>query len=138
MDNLERTRQVQYKLYSNRFGEINIDPPRGWEGDTRSLDRDKDSKAILSKTEIALEFYGNASDYIYTIFKSFGVQEKVLLSRHEKDTALISEKWKLRYVQQLNMASIKYVSATGKLTVRLPKEDFMRISRTGNRMSTIS
>lgn len=118
MDNIERNNQVRYELYTRRIGGIIIQEPKGWENDTRSYERDKDSRGIQYKTNVDLEFYGNASEYLNTVFTAFGIQEKVILTKYEKDRFSINEKWKIRYVQELDMATFKIVNRTGNVTIK--------------------
>lgn len=117
-DNLERNNESEHKLFTKLFGEITIQEPKGWNNDTRSYVRDKKSRGILSKTTIDLEFYGDASEWINTLFRAFGISEKVLLSKFEKSKTLISEDWNLRYVQEIDMGSFEMDSKTGKVTVK--------------------
>ncbi len=106
-DNVERYNQVQIELFSKSFGSVIIQEPKGWEGDTRSYKRDKKSRGIVFKTEIGLEFFGEAKDLLTQTFKSRGIQEKVLISKFEKSVLSISEDWKLRYIQELDMGTLK-------------------------------
>jgi len=119
MNNIERTNKVYYELYSKALGTLRINEPKGWGDDTRSFKRDKESRAIIIKTEIKLEFFGKAAEFISTIFRGFGVSERILLSKYEKDVKSINEKWKLRYVQEIDLANeFKEDSRTGAVTVK--------------------
>lgn len=118
MENIERTNTVIYKLYSKVLGTENITEPEGWNEDVRSLERDKDSKAILQKIEIDLKFFGSGASYLRTIYNSFGISEKVLITKYEKSLYSLSEDWKVRYVQEIDMASYKEDERTGEVTVK--------------------
>ncbi len=106
-DNVERYNQVQIELFSKSFGTVIIQEPKGWDGDTRSYKRDKKSRGIVFKTEIGLEFFGEAKSLLTQTFRSRGIQEKVLISKFEKSVLSISEDWKLRYIQELDMGTFK-------------------------------
>ena len=118
MDNIERNNESEHKLFTKLFGEIVIQEPKGWNNDAKSYKRDKKSRSILSKTTIDLEFFGEASEWLNTLFRAFGIQEKVLLSKFEKNDTLVSEEWKLRYVQEVDMGTFDQDAKTGKTTVK--------------------
>lgn len=118
MDNLERARQVEYRLFSRALGLKVIQEPKGSNNDTRSFERDKDSMSILSKTEIKLDFYGDANDYLKHIYFNYGIEEKVTLTKYVKDLTSISETWKIRYVQELDMGTFKENAEENSSTVK--------------------
>jgi hypothetical protein len=116
--NLERTNTVYYELFTRILGTKKIQEPKGYNSDRRSLERDKDSKGITIKTEVDLEFYGEAATFLATIFRAYGVQEKVLLTKYEKNVNTLDERWGLRYVQELDMTSFKEDAKDGKVSVK--------------------
>jgi len=118
MDNIERTRQVRYELFSRALGLRVIQEPKGWSDDKRSFDRDKDSRGILIKTDINLQFYGEASEYLKAIYFGYGIEEKVTLTKYEKDKFSLNENWIIKYVQELDMGTFKEVSRTSEVTVK--------------------
>lgn len=117
-NNIERVNTVQFQLYSPILGEITIDEPKGWETDAQGFKRDKKSRAVLLEKDVNLEFYGKAAEYISTVFRSFGISEKLLLSRYDKDVSSLSEQWTLRYVKQIDLSTFKEEVQTGKVTVK--------------------
>lgn len=117
MENLERINTVKYELYSNKFGVLEIQEPKGWDNDAESFSRDSDSRAITSKVDIDLEFFGNAADYLTNIYTVLGIQEKVLLTKYERNDYSLSEEWNIRYIQEIDMGTFKRVSRTGNVTV---------------------
>lgn len=117
MNNIERTNQVYYELYSKRLGTLIIQEPEGWENDTRSFDRDKDSKGITTKTDVSLKFYGNGADFIKTIYTSFGVRENTILTKYQKSVDTISEEWEFKYAQQLDLTTYNEDSRTGRVEI---------------------
>lgn len=117
MDNLERDNNVIYELYSDYLGKAYIQPPKGWSSDTESYSRDTDSRAILSKIDVKLEFYGNGADYLKNVYYNRGVQEIVQLTKYEKDKYSLDEAWKVKYIQQLDMTTFKEVTKTNNVTV---------------------
>lgn len=118
MERIESQKTVLYELFSRPLGSVDIQPPKGWNSDTRGFERDKDSRGITNKTEIDLEFYGNGAEFISTIYKGFGLQEKILLTKYERNLYSVGEEWVLRYVQELDLTSYKNESRTGKVTVK--------------------
>ena len=117
MENVERINSVQYELYSQKFGTLVIQEPKGWSNDTESFNRDKDSRGITSKIDIDLEFFGNAADYITNVYNSLGLQEKVILTKYEKSKTSLSEEWTIKYIQELDLGDYKVISRTGNVTV---------------------
>jgi len=116
-DNLERVNQVYYTLFSNSLGIKIIQEPFGYSNDTPSFTRDKDSRGITKKINIELEFYGDASDYLKTIHIGSGIEEKVILTKYEKNRFTLSERFFIRYIQELDMGTFKEISRTGSVTV---------------------
>lgn len=117
MENIERINSVQYELYSQKFGVQVIQEPKGWNNDTESFERDKNSRGITSKIDIDLEFFGNAADYITNVYNSLGVQEKVILTKYEKSKTSLSEEWTIKYIQELDLGNYKVISRTGNVSV---------------------
>lgn len=118
MENIESINNVHYELYCRPLGNRTVQEPDGWADDVRSMERQKDSKAIISKTEINLEFFGDGADFIRDVFTNFGVAERVLLTKREKNLYSKSENWMLRYVQELDLKTYKEDARTGKITVK--------------------
>lgn len=117
-ENIERVKSVRYELYSKALGTLVLDQvPKGYDSDTRSYIRNKDSRGIDIKTTINLEFFGAGAEYLTSISNSFGISEKVLLTKWVKDTLSLSESWKFRYIQELDMGKFKRISRTGNVTV---------------------
>lgn len=118
MDNLERQSIVRYELYSPTYGNVVIQQPRKWGEDTISYERKKDSRRIEKKVLVDLEFFGDGAEMIKNIHLSRGVQEKVLITKFERDSLSLSEQFKVRYVQQLDMGTYKRNSKTGNVTIK--------------------
>lgn len=117
MENIERNNSVLYELYSSKFGKLPIQEPKGWSNDVKSYSRDSDSRGITSKIDIDLEFFGDASNYLKNIYYTLGIEEKVILTKYEKNKFSLSEEWEIRYIQELDMATFKEISRTGSVTV---------------------
>jgi hypothetical protein len=118
MDNVERNNESRHELYTKLLGGLVIQEPKGWANDIPSFKRDKESRGILSKTEIDLEFYGDGAEWISLAANSFGIQETVLLIKSEKDIYSLNEEWRVRYVQEVDMGTYKKDKKTGKVTVK--------------------
>jgi len=117
MDNLERIRSVQYELFSQKFGNLIIQEPKGWSSDTESFKRDADSRGITSKIDVDLEFFGNASKYLRDVYNTLGIEERVVLTKYEKNKFSLSEEWAIKYVQELDLTTYKIISRTGNVSV---------------------
>lgn len=115
MATIERHNKVQYYLQSREFGTQLIQPPKGWESDYKTIEKDKDSKGFTVKNEIGLEFYGDASDYIMQGFRSFGVQIRISLIKYEADKRSPHQKMRLAYVLEIDAGTIEYNEKTGSL-----------------------
>lgn len=118
MNNLERNTNYIYELYSETLGLLVIQEPKGYENDTRGYTRDADTKGFIIKTEIDLEFFGDGADYLYTIFRTKGIQETVLISKKERNLYSITEEFKQRYIQEIDLGSLKRDEDTGAVTVQ--------------------
>lgn len=116
-NNVERVRSVIYQLYSEPFGLKTIQEPVGYRNDTRSYNRDADSRGFTVKTDIDLEFYGDGAKYISDLESIYGIQMKCTLTKYEKDKYSISEQFKVRYIQELDLGTLKKDVRTGKVTV---------------------
>ncbi|MFK7949531.1 MAG: hypothetical protein AB8G11_18205 [Saprospiraceae bacterium] len=117
MDNIERNTNYIYKLYCKPLGLLNIQEPKGYENDTRSYNRDKDSRGFTIKTDIDLEFFGNGADYLYNLVQMYGINEKCTLTKYERDNRSLSESFKLRYIQEIDLGTLKRDDRTGMVTV---------------------
>ena len=115
---LERTNTVYYELYTRILGAKEIQEPKGYASDRRSFDRDKDSRGITVKSEVDLEFYGDGAEFLSTIYNAYGGSEKVLLTKYEKSLYELSERWKLKYVQELDLFKFDKDFKNGKVTVK--------------------
>ena len=118
MDNLERVVSVKYQLYSESLGLKTIQEPKGYENDTRGYARDSDSKGFIVKTDIDLEFFGNGADYLYRLFSTKGIQQKCIITKYEKNKYSLSEEFKVRYIQEIDLGTLKRNSRTGSVTVK--------------------
>ncbi len=107
-DNVERVNQVYYTLFSQPFGLKFIQEPNGWQSDYKSYERDSDSRGIQSKVNIDLEFFGDGAVYLKDVYDVYGVNEKVILTKYERDTFSLSESFKLQYTQTLDSTSYNY------------------------------
>ena len=116
-NNIERTRSVLYQLFSTPYGLVTIQEPVGFDNDTRGYERDADSRGFVVKTSIDLEFYGNGADYLYNLFLTYGINEKCTLTKYERDNYSLSENLKVRYIQEIDLGTLKRDSRTGKVTV---------------------
>lgn len=123
-ENVERINQIYYTLYSELLGLIEIQDPKGYESDYKSYEIDPDTKAIRDKIVVDLEFFGNAYVYLKEIYEVYGINERVILTKHEKDTLSLSETFKTSYIQSLdfntynenhNTKSIKIKATQGGL-----------------------
>lgn len=117
-DNIERVVSVIYQLYSTSLGLKTIQEPKGYENDTRGYERDKNSKGFKVKTDIDLEFFGDGSDYLYTLYSTKGIQDKCIITKYEKNKYSLSEEFKIRYIQEIDLGTLKRDSKTGSVTVK--------------------
>jgi len=117
MNNIERNINVIYQLFSNPFGLKSISEPMGYDNDTRSYERDSDSRGFTIKTNIDLEFFGNGADYLYNLVQAYGINEKCTLTKYERDLNSLSESFKIRYIQEIDLGTLKRDSRTGKVIV---------------------
>lgn len=118
MDNIERNNESRHELYTRLLGRIVVQEPKGWSNDTRSYERDKDSKSITTKITVDLEFYGDGADWLKTLYFSRGIQERVILSKYEKDTSSLSEAWKLKYIQEIDLRTFSFDEKTNGVKVK--------------------
>ncbi len=123
-ENVERINQVYYTLYSEPLGLKEIQDPKGNESDYKNYEIDPDTKAIRDKIVVDLEFFGNAYVYLKEIYEVYGINERVILTKYERDTSSLSESFKLGYAQSLdfntynenhNTKSIKIKATQGGL-----------------------
>lgn len=118
MDNIERIRITKYTLYSDAFGLLLLDQePKGSRNDKRSTTRDARSRGFNEKISISLEFYGEAADYLSTVYNQYGISERVLLTKYVKDDTSLSEDWKLWYVQEFDFRTFSENKEKGYVTV---------------------
>ena len=117
MENIERSNTVYFELYSEKFGSQVIQEPKGWANNNQGFTRDTDSRGITFKIDVDLEFFGNASDYLKNVYDVLGIQEKVIITKYEKNRFTLSEEWGIKYIQELDLTTYKIIERTGNVTV---------------------
>lgn len=118
MENIERNRTVKYELYNKAFGLLELNQvPKGYSNDNLSIERDKKSRDITTKTLIKLEFFGVGSEFLTNTFNSFGVSERTILTKYEKDPKSLSENWEFKYSQYLDFNKYAKVSKNNSVTI---------------------
>ena len=95
-------------MFSQPFRLKVIQEPKGWQSDYKSYERDTDSRGIQSKVNIDLEFFGDGATYLKDVYDVYGINEKVILTKYERDTFSLSEIFKLQYTQTLDFTSYDY------------------------------
>lgn len=118
MNNVERTNQVYFELYTKELGRKTIQEPRGWNEDFLSFSRDKDSKDIRKRIEIDLSFFGDGSEYLQNVFYGYGVRPNCLILKYEKSTTSKDETWFIAYVQRVDLATFDIDNKTGEVKVK--------------------
>ena len=136
-DNVERINQVYYTLFSQPFGLKVIQEPKGWQSDYKSYERDTDSRGIQSKVNIDLEFFGDGATYLKDVYDVYGINVKIILTKHERDTFSLSERFKVQYTQTLDLTSYDYNHDTKSVKVKATQGDCMMILKTGKVTSMI-
>lgn len=117
MDNIERQRSVIYILDSAELGYRELrQEPDGWDVDTKSWKREAVSKAIPSKTEIALKFYGDGADYLHELANVYG-DVKCRLIKTAINRSSLEEEYEIKYIQELKITSLKSNQETGEATI---------------------
>ncbi|MEL4307433.1 hypothetical protein [Joostella sp. CR20] len=117
MANIERNNTVAYYLDSNELGyQLLKQEPKGWDNDTKSWERDTDSKSIPSKTNISLEFFGDGAAYLNTLSNTWG-DVRCRLLKFERDPLDLAEQMKLSFIQELNLKTRKANYKTGGVTI---------------------
>lgn len=117
MDNIERKRSVIYYLDSAELGYVELkQEPEGWDEDTKSWSREAVSKAIPSKTEIALKFYGDGSRYLNQLAQLYGdVKCRLIKTAINKTT--LDESFEIKYIQELKITTRKENKETGETSI---------------------
>lgn len=117
MDNIERVQKVAYYIESEPFGRVLIkDTPKGWKNDTKSYERDPESKSVNSKTNIKLEFYGDGAEHLRLLFRTYG-DIICRLTKFEMDTLDPHEQMKLSFIQEIDLKTLEYDHKTGSASV---------------------
>lgn len=101
-DNVERVTQVYYTLYSKSLGLKRVQEPKGSNNDFKEYIRDSKNRGIHPKITVDLEFFGDGSNYLSTIYNQYGISEKVILTKYKRDSLSISESFQIEYIQKLD------------------------------------
>jgi hypothetical protein len=120
-ENVERINQVYYTLFSQPFGLKKIQDPKGWQNDYKNYEIDPDSKSIESKISVDLEFFGNGYEYLKNMYSSYGINEKVILTKYERDTLSISESYNIKYIQTLDFTTYDNNHKTKSIKIKATK-----------------
>ena len=95
--------RVKFTLQNDNLGSLVIEEPIGWNNDEKELARHKDYHGVFPKFSNNLKFYGNAYDYLKTIYDIYGVNAQVRLVKDEKHPK--TDEWTRSYFGYLDMST---------------------------------
>ena len=95
--------RVRYILQNDNLGSLIIEEPTGWNNDEKELSRHKDYHGVFPKFSNNLKFYGNAYEYLKTIYDVYGINAQVRLVKDEKHPK--TDEWTRSYFGYLDMST---------------------------------
>lgn len=95
--------RVRFILQNDNLGSLIIEEPIGWNNDEKELARHKDYHGIFPKFSNNLKFYGQAYDYLKTIYDVYGINAQVRLVKDEKHPK--TDEWTRSYFGYLDMST---------------------------------
>jgi hypothetical protein len=83
---------VRYTLYHDSIGNVEIDAPIGWDEDSLEYSRNTKYHGVFTLFSNNLEFYGNSRTIIKNIYDTYGINEKLRLTKEvlEQDKSQVN------------------------------------------------
>jgi len=141
--------RVRFILQNDNLGSLIIEEPIGWNNDEKELARHKDYHGIFPKFSNNLKFYGQAYDYLKTIYDVYGINAQVRLVKDEKHPK--TDEWTRSYYGYLDMSTrqienntiaLKFNSGGLEAELKSRESEAVEITRTttldGNPLSPLS
>lgn len=129
--------RVRFILQNDNLGSLIIEAPIGWNSDEKELSRHKDYHGIFPKFSNNLKFYGQAYDYLKTIYDIYGINAQVRLVKDEKHPK--TDEWTRSYFGYLDMStrqiednkiSFKFNSGGLEAELKARESEAVEITRT--------
>ncbi len=95
--------RVRYSLYNSDMGNLSIVEPLGWDSDEKEYARNETYHGIVAKFSNSLKFTGQAADAIDYIYRVFGPNAEIKLTREERHP--ITDAWTLSYFGFLDLST---------------------------------
>lgn len=102
---LSRFNRVRYTFYSDILDPLVIEEPANWNDDEKEIIRSDKWFGITKNLSNNLEYYGNAFDYIKSVYDISGIKGNVRLEKEERDGQ--SDRWELSYSGYLDFTTYK-------------------------------
>ena len=141
--------RVRFILQNDNLGSLIIEEPIGWNNDEKELARHKDYHGIFPKFSNNLKFYGQAYDYLKTIYDVYGINAQVRLVKDEKHPK--TDEWTRSYFGYLDMSTrqiednkiaFKFNSGGLEAELKARESEAVEITRTttldGNSLSPLN
>ena len=102
---LSRFNRVRYTLYSDILNPLVIEEPSGWSDDEKEIIRSEKWFGITKNLSNNLDYYGNAFDYIKSVYDISGIKGNIRLEKEERNVQ--TDAWELSYSGYLDFSTYK-------------------------------
>jgi hypothetical protein len=102
---LSRFNRVRYTLYSDILNPLVIEEPKSWSDDEKEIIRSEKWFGITKNLSNNLDYYGNAFDYIKSVYDISGIKGNIRLEKEERNSQ--TDAWELSYSGYLDFSTYK-------------------------------
>lgn len=96
---------VRIELYSDPMGKATILEPINWDDAEREYARHKEFMGVFSKISNHFIFIGSGYTYLKNLYKDYGIEPDVVLSKFQKNENELDERWQLRERGFINLST---------------------------------
>lgn len=102
---LSRFNRVRYTFYSDILDPLVIEEPANWNDDEKEIIRSEKWFGITKNLSNNLDYYGNAFDYIKSVYDIRGIKGNIRLEKEERNGQ--TDAWELSYSGYLDFSTYK-------------------------------
>lgn len=102
---LSRFNRVRYTFYSDILDPLVIEEPVNWNDDEKEIIRSEKWFGITKNLSNNLDYYGNAFDYIKSVYDISGIKGNIRLEKEERNGQ--TDAWELSYSGYLDFSTYK-------------------------------
>lgn len=115
---------IRFTLHSDDKRSEVIEDPINWDDSDREYTRNKEFKGIFSKLSNNLEFTKTGFEYLVDLYRSFGVNSNVRLTKEAKNPRDEGEQWEIIEEGFPNLSSLSWNEQNEVAKIKFDEEEF--------------